>query len=200
LRRYAICLACNLLAAAPALAQAPVPASAGALPPYEIITMLRSTSFEPLGRPLRQGPHYLVRAIDPYGDEVRLTVDARNGRIRAVALVEDARYAPPPPYYGRRVMGPPPYFGGPPRIVTVPPDFYDDDPRLAPRAPAPAARTAARTPIPRARPADAPAAVSETAPVPAEPAVQAAPAPAETTASVPAATPGNTTPPPVGFE
>ena len=57
-----------------ALAQpAPPPAYPGTvypnagLPPHEIAAMVRSTGLEPLGSPVRQGPIYAMRAVDPAG-------------------------------------------------------------------------------------------------------------------------------------
>jgi len=35
------------------------------LPPHEIVTIVRSTGLEPLGSPVRQGPAYALRAVDP---------------------------------------------------------------------------------------------------------------------------------------
>jgi hypothetical protein len=78
------------------------PPPAGALPPYEIMTIVRSTGFEPLSRPLRQGPAYVVRAADGAGRLMHVYVDARMGRIVRVvpAMRRDAMapYPPPPPY------------------------------------------------------------------------------------------------------
>src|SRR5260370_40042562 len=52
----------------------------GALPSDEIVTIVRSTGLEPHGRPVRQGPVYALRAIDPAGEEARVVVDACGGR------------------------------------------------------------------------------------------------------------------------
>ncbi len=41
-------------------------AYADALPPYEVTNIVRSSGFYPLGRPMRVGAIYQVRAIDPY--------------------------------------------------------------------------------------------------------------------------------------
>jgi hypothetical protein len=76
----------------------PVP---GGLPPYEIMAIVRSTGFEPLSRPLRQGPAYVVRAADPAGRLVQVFVDARMGRVVRVvpAMRRDAIAPyPSPPY------------------------------------------------------------------------------------------------------
>lgn len=54
------------------------------LPGHEILTIIRSTGFEPTGRPVQKGMRYEVDAIDPYDADVRLVVDARSGAIIAV--------------------------------------------------------------------------------------------------------------------
>jgi hypothetical protein len=206
-QRYAI------LFAGTALALASAPALAvDLLPPHEVVTILRSTSFEPISRPVRQGVHYLVRAVDRYGEEVRVRVDALSGRIRSVTATGDGpRYAAPAPqpYYGARVM-PPPYYEPGPRVVRVLPDyddepgygppdrFYEGEPRPAPpRAVRPHTRAAAKPPLPRARPA-APAAVAPAPPVQEAPA--AAPEPQLRAEQGGAAPSDGVTPPPVGFE
>src|SRR6266446_3562709 len=62
------------------------------LPPYEVAAIVRSTGLEPLGRPVRQGQAYAVRAIDDAGEEVRVIVDARLGRItKLVPLMDPPR-------------------------------------------------------------------------------------------------------------
>jgi hypothetical protein len=58
--------------------------SAG-LPPYEVIAIVSSAGFEPLSRPLRQGPVYVVRAADGAGRLMQVFVDARMGRVVRVA-------------------------------------------------------------------------------------------------------------------
>jgi hypothetical protein len=84
------------------------PGAGPALPPYEIVTIVRSTGLEPLSRPLRQGPAYVLRAMDPAGQEMRVIADARSGRLLKVVPVAGARYVGPmtPPPYG--VAPPPP--------------------------------------------------------------------------------------------
>jgi hypothetical protein len=80
----------------PASAQPLRPEVAG-LPPFEIVAILRSAGFEPVARPVRGAGVFFVRAIDPYDDDVRLTVDARSGRIVAVRSMSLAApvYGPP---------------------------------------------------------------------------------------------------------
>ena len=65
------------------------------LPPYEVAAIVRSTGLEPLGRPVRQGQAYAVRAVDEAGEEVRVIVDARLGRIVKVIPLMEPRYAMP---------------------------------------------------------------------------------------------------------
>jgi hypothetical protein len=139
------------------------------LPPYEVLTIIRSARFDPLNRPVRRGPNYVVRAIDRIGTEVRVIVDARSGRILS-ALPTDAVLPPgaPAPAYGpprlRRpfVAGrydyPPPY-GYPPAADLAPEvdpaPGYPASPRTSAVPPAQhsAALTPPRTPMPRPRPA-----------------------------------------------
>ena len=57
--------ALTLLASRPGLTQAPpysgtIYPGDGALPSYEIVTIVRSTGLEPHGRPVRQGPVYVA--------------------------------------------------------------------------------------------------------------------------------------------
>jgi hypothetical protein len=71
----------------------------GGLPPYEIVAIVRSRGLEPLSRPVRQGPAYVLRAADPSGRLMLVFVDARMGRIVRVAptMRPDAIGAPPYP-------------------------------------------------------------------------------------------------------
>jgi hypothetical protein len=93
----------------PASAEPLRPEVAG-LPQFEIVAMLRSAGFEPLARPVRGAGVFFVRALDPYDDDVRLTVDARSGRIMAVRSMSVAPVYGPPAYRGypdvhRRAFG-----------------------------------------------------------------------------------------------
>ena len=114
-----------LLAAQPGLAQVvppPYPGTMypgdGALPPHEVMALVRSTGLEPIGRPVRQGPAYALRAVDPAGEEVRVIVNAYMGRIVKVVPLSGPRYAMP-------LMRPP--FGRPPRPMAMVPDGEFDD-------------------------------------------------------------------------
>ena len=124
------------------------------LPPYEVAAIVRSTGLEPLGRPVRQGQAYAVRAVDEAGEEVRVIVDARLGRIVKVIPLMEPRYAVP-------LLRPP--FGRPPRPLAMVPDAGIEGPEFngpgvgglaagrpagAPHAPA----AQAGPPLPRPRP------------------------------------------------
>ena len=51
------------------------------LPPYEIMSIVRSTGLAPLTRPVRRGPYYVLVAVDRVGREMRVVVDAQLGDI-----------------------------------------------------------------------------------------------------------------------
>jgi hypothetical protein len=113
-----------LLASRPGLTQPIPPAYPGAvfpgeaLPPHEAVTIVSSTGLEPVGRPVRQGPVYALRAVDPAGEEVRVIVDAYLGRIVKVIPLSGPRYAVP-------LLRAP--YGRPPRpTALVPGDEFDD--------------------------------------------------------------------------
>ena len=113
----------------------------GLLPSTEVYTVLRENGFSPLGIPRQRGFVYTIAVIDRGGEDGRLVIDARNGRIirfmpanRMGDNFDDALtiiYGPP---------GPPPPHRGP------------GEPR--PPRPQVATRTrAAAVPVPKARPA-----------------------------------------------
>jgi hypothetical protein len=52
-----------------------------ALPPYEIMSIVRSTGLAPLTRPMRRGPYYVLVAVDRVGRQMRVVVDAQLGDI-----------------------------------------------------------------------------------------------------------------------
>lgn len=116
------------------------------LPAHEIVTIIRSDGFEPLGRPVRRGPVYEVQAIDDFDTRVRVVVDARTGYIVAVRPVvirlRGAAFYPP-----RRVWGPPYEEVDPPLPPALVPGQRVDPPvRSAAIAPV-------TPPVPRPRPA-----------------------------------------------
>ncbi|MEA2977334.1 MAG: hypothetical protein QOF19_2854 [Alphaproteobacteria bacterium] len=51
------------------------------LPPREVYTILRESGFSPLGIPQQRGLVYTISVIDRGGDDGRLVIDARSGRI-----------------------------------------------------------------------------------------------------------------------
>jgi hypothetical protein len=51
------------------------------LPPLEVYTVLREAGFSPLGIPQQRGLYYTISVIDRGGDDGRLVIDARTGRI-----------------------------------------------------------------------------------------------------------------------
>lgn len=138
-----------LVLATPAAAEPMRLAQAGAselLPPHEIITIIQSTGFDPIGQPIRRGPNYTLRAIDEYDREVNLVVSARSGEVISVKPIAVTSRMPPPPPRGD-AMGP--YEQAPPGYIPAPgsrgvysagPPIIDEDdqpPVYAPRPPAP---------------------------------------------------------------
>ena len=51
------------------------------LPPMEVTTIVRESGFSPLGNPQQRGLVYTISVIDRGGDDGRLVIDARSGRI-----------------------------------------------------------------------------------------------------------------------
>jgi len=135
------------------------------LPPLEVYTVVRENGFSPLGIPKQRGLVYTIAVIDRGGNDGRLVIDARTGRI--VRFMPASRMGdnfndnltttygpdgPLPPVAA--VRGPP----RPPRAI----------PGVATRTPPPPNAGEAR-PL-AAKPASAPAQQSAAAPVkPAEP-------------------------------
>jgi hypothetical protein len=122
-KQFAICAGLLLLGlgtAATASAQT-VYAGPGlpdpALPPYEIMSIVRSTGLAPLTRPMRRGPYYVLVAVDRVGRQMRVVVDAQLGDI------VNLRPALAAGSYGPELGHPngPPVIG-PPGIAPAPPD------------------------------------------------------------------------------
>jgi hypothetical protein len=55
--------------------------SEAVLPPYEIMSIVRTTGLTPLTRPMRRGPYYVLVAVDRVGRQMRVVVDAQLGDI-----------------------------------------------------------------------------------------------------------------------
>ena len=141
--------------------EAPVPGfGPRLLPPEEVYTVLRESGFSPLGIPRQRGFVYTISVIDRSGDDGRLVIDARTGRIlRFVSAnrmgdnFDDAltvTYGPPGPPPVSAVRGPP----RPPHAI----------PKVASRTPT--------VPLPKAAPH--PGEAKPLAAKPAEPAPQSA--------------------------
>jgi hypothetical protein len=136
------------LAALPAQAQ---PFAADLLPAYEVNTIVASMGMRPLGRPAWMRGRYVVAAIDRYGRDVNVVIDARDGQVLAVRPLGRGRFGPPSPGYGPR---PGPYDrmdgrGAPPPMGPggLPPadedEFFDNDQQQGSlRPPRPTARIA----------------------------------------------------------
>ena len=128
------------------------------LPPEEVYTVLRETGFSPLGIPVRRGFVYTISVIDRGGDDGRLVIDARDGRIVRFVPADrmgdnfDDAYGPP---------------GPPPPAAAV---------RGGPRSPRATPKVASRTPVPLPKPAPRAGAARPLAaqPAPAPPAQQSA--------------------------
>lgn len=73
------------------------------LPPEQVVTVLRSSGYSPLGRVTLRGWIYTIAVIDRNGDDGRLIIDARTGQImrfipaQAVDERMMAVYGPPGP-------------------------------------------------------------------------------------------------------
>ena len=146
------------------------------LPATEVYAVLRENGFSPLGIPRLRGSVYTIAVIDRRGDDGRLVIDARDGRILRFMPTADA-YGMAPAYEERAVA---PYG---PQTALPPPTVVRSGP---PRPPAPIPHVASRTvPLPRAAPprGEAPVVAAK----PAEPAPQQAQAsqaqPAQQTAA-----------------
>jgi len=109
------------------------------LPPHEVYNIIREAGFSPLGIPQQRGYVYTISVIDRGGDDGKLVIDARNGRI--------IRFMPAWQMGGHfggalnMTYGP---AGAPPPVTQI---------RGAPRPPASVPGVASRTvPVPRANP------------------------------------------------
>lgn len=138
-----------------------------AIPPSEVVVILRSAGFIPITAPSRAGTAYTLRAVDRYGTPVRVVVDARYGDIMSVRRVTAADPMRSPnlvPGVRRPdLLGPPPF-------------DPDDDGLGAPtprhanpgRLPAPGAMgTPPHPPVAKSKPATPPATAGRAAATPA---------------------------------
>jgi hypothetical protein len=160
------------------------------LPPHEILAMLRAAGFEPVVRPVRGAGVFFVRALGPDEEDVRVTIEARTGRILEVY---------PMGYAGRAF--PRAHRLAAPRVIYDPSAGFEDmtgalpvPPRGVPGgATLPNARKATAPPLPRPRPGEAVAAVPAAKPA----AAAAPPAPPEKPVEAAAPAPGPVEFPPV---
>ena len=129
------------------------------LPATEVYAVLRENGFSPLGIPRLRGSVYTIAVIDRRGEDGRLVIDARDGRILRFMPAADA-YGMAPGYEQPAVA---PYR---PQSALPPPTMVRSGP---PRPPAPIPHVASRTvPLPKAAP-------PREAPVAAKPAEPATP-------------------------
>ncbi|WP_439371312.1 hypothetical protein [Bradyrhizobium sp. DASA03120] len=139
------------------------------LPSTEVYAVLRDNGFLPLGIPRLRGSVYTIAVVDRRGDDGRLVIDARDGRIIRFMPAADA-YGMAPPHEERAVGS------DGPQTALPPPTMIRSGP---PRPPAPIPHVAKRTvPLPKAAPqrAETPvAAVKPVAPVAQQPAQAQAP-------------------------
>ncbi|MGY3470769.1 hypothetical protein ACVW0I_007640 [Bradyrhizobium sp. LM6.11] len=139
----------------------------------EVYAVLRENGFSPLGIPRLRGSVYTIAVIDRRGEDGRLVIDARDGRILRFMPAADA-YGMAPAYEQPAVA---PYR---PQSALPPPTMVRSGP---PRPPAPIPHVASRAvPVPKAAPPrEAPVAAK-----PAEPTTQQAqaPQPAQQTVAV----------------
>src|SRR5262245_37774345 len=97
----AVCMFAGVLTPANAQAQyRPVPYGA-TLPPFEVVTIIRSMGFNPMGKPMLRGPVYAIQALDDDGIPVRVLVDAYRGNVvRVTESRPGSVYAGLPPEAG----------------------------------------------------------------------------------------------------
>jgi hypothetical protein len=138
------------------------------LPPLEVYTIVRESGFSPLGIPQQRGLVYIISVIDRGGDDGRLVIDARSGRI--IRFMPAYRMGDNFNDDLNVAYGP---------VGSLPPPTNSSY-RRAPRPPLPIPRVASRsaTPLPKApphaaRPEAAPAQQSAASAKPAD--AQAAP-------------------------
>ncbi len=187
-----------MLGASPALAQVFM---GDVMPPRAAFALARASGFEPLGPPVFQSGHYVMRAVDPVGTTVRLVVDAELGEIVSARPLDPRapRYQPGAPV---RVTSP---YARAPRVATLPPGAepadgrwgYDDPAALPPgrvphvtgRPGGSAASAQGHTPLPRSRPMQAAKGPDIAAPVSAAPAGAESPSASPAASAPPAAAP-----------
>lgn len=156
------------------------------LPSTEVYAVLRDNGFLPLGIPRLRGSVYTIAVIDRRGEDGRLVIDARDGRVLRFMPAADA-YGMAPAYDERAVApyGPQSALPPPTVIRSGPPRPPGSIPHVASRAvPLPkAAPRRGETPVAAAKPAE-----------PAVPQAQARQAPASQQAAAAQAKPAEPLP------
>jgi hypothetical protein len=156
------------------------------MPPQEVYAVLRDNGFSPLGVPHQRGFVYFIAAVDRGGNDGRLVIDARNGRI--------LRFMPsyggygPGPYVGP--FGPDGMPGYGPETSLPPPTVI----RGGPRPPGSIPHVASRT-VPLPSPKPAVAGTPPSAPPQQSAAIETRPAAAPTVTAAPPAAAHTSLPP-----
>jgi hypothetical protein len=154
------------------------------LPPQEVYTVLRESGFSPLGIPQLRGQIYTIAVIDRGGDDGRLVIDARTGRIirflPAYRMGGNLNDDPTVIYGPAGPLPPVSHVRGPPRPPLSIPRVASRTPLPVPRAsPSPAGEPAPLAAKPAAEPAQRSAAAPPAKPVDAQAAAPAVPAAVE---------------------
>jgi hypothetical protein len=137
------------------------------LPATEVYAVLRDNGFSPLGVPRLRGAVYTIAVIDRHGDDGRLVIDARDGRILRFMPAADA-YGMAPAY--ERAVAP----YGPQSALPLPTAIRGGPPRPPGLIPHVASRT---VPLPKAAPPRGETPVAAAKPSSPEPAPQQVQAP-----------------------
>ena len=133
----------------PAYGAGPVEYGSPLLPQAEVYAVLRDNGFSPLGVPRLRGLFYSVAAVDRRGDDGRLVIDARDGRI--------VRFVPAEHFGGYGGGYGDGYYGGAPRPSygygpIEPMTRLDNAPRPPASVPKIASRMPQQVPMPKAAP------------------------------------------------
>ena len=147
--------------------------SPGLLPSTEVYSVLRDNGFSPLGIPRLRGFVYTIAAIDRGGEDGRLIIDARNGRI--IRFVPGHRMGDN--YYEDQSALRGPFMAQPPQAQAP------DQVQAAPRPSRPAHVASRSVPMPKASPIAA-----KPAPAPVQQVAAPAPKSAEVRAAAPVTT------------
>ena len=130
-------------------------AEPGQMPLHEVYAVVRENGFLPLGIPRRQGYVYEISAIDPNGEDGRLLIDGRNGRIIRFTPAYWMGRNHDAGLYGAQAALPPPTSvrGGPRPPAPIPHIASRDVASRAVPLPAPKpAQTAIAQPLPQPHP------------------------------------------------